>query len=85
MNWVEEICAKGNLDDSDKYLSQFAEVIPLSDELLGREPVVEVPVSTAPVSFFDQELTTIVKAKEPEPVVQPKMSELRLLRRLCQK
>ncbi|MFN3851808.1 MAG: hypothetical protein ACK4NY_20390 [Spirosomataceae bacterium] len=73
MTWVEEICAKGNLEDSDKYLSQFAQVVPLSDELLGKQPVVEAPVSQAPVSFFDQELTTIVRAKEPEPVVQARV------------
>ncbi len=70
MNWVEEICKKETLEENDRYLAQFAEIVPIPDELLGKEPakIVETPSVTS-TSFFDQELSNIVKAKEPEPIL----------------
>lgn len=71
MNWVEEICKTSTLEDSEKYLSKFAEILPIPDELIEKEPAkaIHEPQPTASASFFDQELSNIVKASEP--VIEP--------------
>jgi hypothetical protein len=82
MNWVEEICKTSSLEDSETYLSKFAEILPIPDELLGKEPAKVIVESQPNASFFDQELSNIVKTPEPvieapkpiEPVI-PKIEE----------
>jgi hypothetical protein len=76
MNWIEEICKTSLLEDGDKYLAKFAEIVPIPDELIGKEPQKEVFASST--SFFDQEIITAAPTIETPKIVEaivPKIEE----------